>query len=153
MNLHVKSMQATKIVRNKFSACLLTRISGEVNGNSDGVVDKQFSLPLQAPFSSGYPQKYQMTFCCHLFPHFASWPANLVALVPLMAENQIIQLMCMQRQGIGQPGSHNDMANCIVSGYKGSRGVCACSGQGALFTMTALRENYTQGRVTAQTGG
>lgn len=40
MNLHVKSMQATKIVSNKFSGSLLSRISGEVNGNSDGVVDK-----------------------------------------------------------------------------------------------------------------
>lgn len=31
----------------------------------------------------------------------------------------------MQRQGMGRPGSHNDMANCIVLGDKGSRGICA----------------------------
>lgn len=56
---------------------------------------------------------------------FTHWPANLLAPVPLTAKNQFIQSSCMQRQGMGQPGSHNDMANCIVLGDKGSRGICA----------------------------
>lgn len=56
---------------------------------------------------------------------FTHWPANLLAPVPLTAKNQFIQLLRMQRQGMGRPGSHNDMANCIVLGDKGSRGICA----------------------------